>query len=198
MSSIDQRVMEDYQRRKAEYAQALAVRKATKRSLGTAHAHLLNDTAPAPTAPRKPRRPKNARSNKGPKDMPEEPEDEEDREQVQRRFNDINATHTSFRLDDAESICYLSLAINNLTGRTVSDAQAQLGKEYLLRYLDDFAQVRIFDDYSNKTERSLRRNVVTRTWHPTIILLHTYQSNVMTTDPWRKFGHMEVSDSTGA
>lgn len=139
-ASADQRAMEDYQRRKAEYAQMLAVRRATKKSLGSLHANLLDAVAPLPTAPRRPRQSK-GKAKQHDVLVDDETEGAADNERVERRFNDRAATLTSFQPDDAESICYLSLAITNLTGHTISNAQVRRGKEYLLQYLEHFAKV---------------------------------------------------------
>lgn len=132
--------MEDYQRRKAEYAQMLAVRRATKKSLGASHVNLLDAAAPLPNPPRRPRQSK-GKMKQHSIILDEETEYAADIERVERRFNNHASTFTSFQPSDAESICYLSLAMTNLTGRTITNTQVERGKEYLLQYLDDFAKV---------------------------------------------------------
>ena len=130
--------MEEYRRRKAEYAAALVARAALKKSIGSS---LPNSVLPPlPDAPRMPRRsrkrnqPESSHANNDANNEPLYTEDDPDLR-----------IHTSFRKDDDASIIDLSIAITNLTGRTISREQCQRSEFHLKRYLRTLASVSSFE-----------------------------------------------------
>jgi hypothetical protein len=126
--------METYRRRQAEYKEAVAARKALKQSLG---GKVPDDMLPPlPQAPRMPRRSRkpNQYNQPGPSNGGHDTSIYEDDDPDLR-------VHTSFRKDDDALIIDLTLAIINLTGRTISGEQCQRGEFHLRRYLRTLALV---------------------------------------------------------
>lgn len=132
--------MEEYRRRRIEYAEAVAARAALKRSLGgKAPAGML---PPLPEPPRMPRRSrKQNQFNKQTSNGTEAGTSTHDTVLYTDDDPDTRV-HTSFRKEDDASMIDLSLGIIKLTGRTINSEQRQSGEFHLRRYIRTLASVR--------------------------------------------------------
>lgn len=131
--------MEEYRRRRIEYAEAVEARAALKRSLGGKVSNAILPPLPEPPRmPQRPRKPKpyvnqgssGAGASTSKHDTVLYTDDEPDLR-----------VHTSFRKEDDASIIDLSLALVYLTSRTLSPEQCRSGKFHLQRYLRTLASV---------------------------------------------------------
>lgn len=129
--------MEEYRRRRVEYAAAVSARAALKQSLGGK----VPDSAlpPLPDAPRMPRR--SRKHNPSTQTSSSSANVNANHEALYTDDDPDLRVHTSFRKDDDASIIDLSIAIVNLTGRRISQEQRQRGEFHLQRYLRTLASV---------------------------------------------------------